>query len=236
MIRQLIVLVIFSFSIMVTANASSEEVLFTLDFSGQPDGSAIDWLEKKGFELQLGAKKLKPHFRGNRLRLQSNGEDAGLFVKALNLPNAKRIRIFWGVERYPQGADWENGVNAVSLAVMVSFGKKKMESGAFYIPDAPYFIGLFLGEKEHEGKAYTGRYFRKGGRYFCSPCGVSPGTMVVTEFDLEKNFKSQFSESKVPPLSRFGFQVNTKNTRGGSEAFLHKVEILGSRDPALLPG
>jgi hypothetical protein len=228
MIRQLFVLVIVSVAIGMTANASSEKVLYTIDFSGQPDGPALNWLERSGFELQLGAKKLNPHFRNNRLKLQSKGEDAGLFVKALNLPNAKRIRIFWGVDRYPQGADWEKGVNAVSLAVMVSFGNKKIKSGAFYIPDAPYFIGLFLGEKEHEGKAYTGKFFTKGGRYFCEPCGVSPGTMVITEFDLEKHFKSQFSEDRVPPLSRFGFQVNTKETRGGSAAFLHKVEILGS--------
>jgi hypothetical protein len=227
MIRHVLIFVIISFAIGMTANASTEKVLYTIDFSGQPDGPAVNWLEQKGFELQLGAKKLNPSFRANRLKLQSNGGDAGIFVKALHLPNAKRIRILWGVERYPQGADWEKGVNAVSLAVMVSFGKKKMESGAFYIPDAPYFIGLFLGEKEHEGKAYTGKYFRKGGRYFCTPCGVSPGAMVVTEFDLAEHFKSHFSEDHVPPLSRFGFQVNTKNTRGGSAAFLHKVEILG---------
>ena len=228
MIRQLFVLAILFVAISTAAGASSEKVLFTIDFSGQPDGPALKWLEQRGFELQLGAKKLNPHFQGNRLKLQSNGEDAGVFVKALNLPNAKRIRIYWGVERYPQGANWEQGVNAVSLAVMVSFGNKKLESGAFYIPDAPYFIGLFLGEKEHQDKPYLGKYFRKGGRYFCTPCGVAPGAMVVTEFDLEKNFKTQFSEDRVPPLSRFGFQVNTKDTKGGSAAFLKKVEILGS--------
>ena len=140
MIRQLFILVVFIVASWTTASATSEKVLYTIDFSGQPDGPALQWLEQRGFELQLGAKNLNPHFQGNRLKLQSDGEDAGLFVKAIHLPNAKRIRIYWGVERYPQGANWENGVNAVSLAVMVSFGDKKMESGAFYIPDAPYFI------------------------------------------------------------------------------------------------
>jgi len=211
-----------------TANASTDNVIYAIDFSGQPDGPAANWLEKKGFEFKLGAENLDTHFKNNRLKLQTQGEDAGLFVKNLHLPNTKRIRIYWGVERYPQGADWENGVNAVPLAVMLSFGTERVDSGAFYLPDAPYFIGLFLGEKEQEGKPYQGRYFKKGGRYYCIPCGVSQGKTVITEFDLENAFKTQFKANDVPPLSRFGFQINTQDTRGGASAFLQRVEFLGS--------
>jgi hypothetical protein len=228
MIQRNIFLALILLLIGITANASAEKVIYAIDFSGQPDGPAARWLEEKGFEFKLGAVNLDTYFIDNRLKLQTQGENAGLFVKNLHLPNTKRIRIYWGVDRYPQGADWEKGVNAVPLAVMVSFGTKRIDSGAFYIPDAPYFIGLFLGEKEREGKPYLGRYFKKGGRYYCTPCGVSQGKTVITEFDLEKAFKTQFKSNDVPPLSRFGFQINTQDTRGGASAFLQRVEFLGS--------
>ena len=108
-------------------------------------------------------------------------------------------------------------------------------SGGLYFPlvilrtriAAPYFISLFLGEKEKSGSAYTAKYYKKGGRYFCEPCGVRPGGAVVTEFDLAGAFKLQFGQPEIPPVSSFGFQMNTEDTRGGARAFLKKVEFLG---------
>ena len=67
---------------------------------------------------------------------------------------------------------------------------------------------------------------RDGGRYFCTPCGVPVGERVVTEFDLDQAFRTQFGQTVVPPISRFGFQMNTKGTSGGARAFLEKVEFL----------
>ena len=81
--------------------------------------------------------------------------------------------------------------------------------------------------KTHEGisEAYTGKYYKTGGRYFCTPCGVPVGERVVTEFDLDQAFRMQFGQTVVPPISRFGFQMNTKGTSGGAKAFLEKVEF-----------
>ncbi|MGH8651713.1 MAG: hypothetical protein ACREYE_05800 [Gammaproteobacteria bacterium] len=200
-----------------------------LDFSDQADGDAISWLQANGFQFKLDADDLNPHFNHQRLMLETSDEKAGYFVRRMNLPKVKGIRLIWGVDRYPQGADWERGIYRVSIAVVISFGEKKIDSGSFYIADAPYFISLFLGEKEKSGRAYTGKYYKKGGRYFCKPCGAPLGETVVTEFDLEGAFKSQFRQSKMPPISSFGFQMNTEDTRGGARAFLKRVEFLGDK-------
>ena len=211
---------------MAVTHASPGKVLYHIDFTEQPNGPAINWLKKNGFEPSLEASKLHPYFQNGRLVFQTKGEVAGLFSKRLNLPHANRIRIYWGVERYPQGADWENGIIAVPIAIMISFGVTKIDSGAFYIPDEPFFIGIFLGEKEKEDKTYTGRYYKKGGRYFCQPCGVLPGETVLTDFDLAGTFQREFPEIAMPPVSSFDFQMNTKHTTGGASAFLEKVEFL----------
>ena len=101
-----------------------------------------------------------------------------------------------------------------------------MASGSLFLPDAPYFLGVFLGEKEQEQRAYTGMYYKKGGRYFCQPCGVKPGQTVVTEFDLGRHFTAQFQQNVLPPVSSFSFQMNTTDTTGGARAFLVSVEFL----------
>jgi hypothetical protein len=209
-----------------TIFGASSSTIYTFDFSQQPDGDAVAWLKKEGFEFQLSANELAPRFQKGRLVLETAKETAGLFVRKLNLPGVRRLRILWGVDRYPQGADWDRGVYRVPIAVMVSFGEEKIESGSMLIPDAPYFLSVFLGEREQEGRAYTARYYRKGGRYFCQPCGLKPGQTVVTDFDLERQFKEQFQQSLVPAVSSFSFQMNTTDTTGGARAFLIKVELL----------
>jgi hypothetical protein len=109
---------------------------------------------------------------------------------------------------------------------MISFGEEKIDSGAFFIPNTPYFISLFLGEKEQEGRVYTAKYYHKGGRYFCTPCNPPAGEAITTEFNLDKAFKQQFGVSPTPPISSFGVQMNTEDTEGGARAFLKSVEFL----------
>ena len=96
----------------------SAEVLYSLEFSGQPDGPAGEWLKRQGFIFRLDADDLQPQFKNNRLVLQTTRKKAGLFELPLNVPNAKRLRIHWGVDRYPRGADWGSGVTAVPIAVI----------------------------------------------------------------------------------------------------------------------
>lgn len=201
-------------------------VLYTLDFSQQPDGPATNWLKDQGFVFRLNAEELHPCFRDGRLILYTERQTAGVFEHQLNLPSARRIRIHWGVEHYPEGANWDHGINAVAIAVMTSFGTEPLNSGSLFIPNAPYFIGLFLGQKERADKVYIGKYYSQGGRYFCEPCGIQVGETVVSDFDLAKAFAEQFSILHFPGVSGVGFQMNTKETRGGAVAFLKKIEYL----------
>jgi hypothetical protein len=210
-----------------TLAGAAGRVLYRVDFSTQPDGDAVAWLKRQGFEFHLKAYALAPRFERGRLVLETATETAGGFVRKLHVPGVRRLRVRWGVDRYPQGADWATGVYRVPIAVMVSFGEDKMASGSLFVPNAPYFLSVFLGEHEREGQAYTARYYHKGGRYFCQPCGVPPGQTVVTEFDLATQFTEQFQQRVVPPVSSVSFQMNTTDTTGGARAFLMYIELLG---------
>lgn len=209
------------------ARAASHDVIHRIDFTGQPDGDATRWLRQRGFELRLDADELNARFEDGRLVLETESGNAGLFVRELELDEVERIRLTWGVDRYPRGADWSEGVYRVPIAAMTFFGDREIDSGSLFVPDAPYFITLFLGRNEQEGRAYTARYYNKGGRYFCTPCSPPAGATVTTEFNLDEAFQEQFDVSPTPPVTGFGIQMNTRDTGGGARAFLETIEFRG---------
>ncbi len=209
-----------------TMVGAASRVIYRVDFSSQPDGDAVAWLKRQGFEFHLKAHELAPRFEQGRLVLETATETAGGVVQTLHVPGVRRLRVRWGVDRYPQGADWAKGVYRVPIAVMVSFGEDKIASGSLFIPNAPYFLSVFLGAHEQEGRAYTARYYQQGGRYFCQPCRVPPGQTVTTDFDLAAHFTEQFQQTVLPSVSSVGIQMNTTDTTGGARAFLIHIELL----------
>lgn len=202
------------------------KTLYKLDFSTQKNSDAAGWFKENGFVLKNDADKVKARFENGLLVLKTDDDINGLFAKSVHIDDAAIVRIEWGVKQYPQGANWEKGLLREAIALIVSFGDKKISSGSFVIPNVPYFIGIFLGQHETEGKAYLGNYFKKGGRYFCSPCGSGLGQMVVTEFNLAETFKKQFGKSTVPFISTFSFEIDTRDTDGNSEVFIKSVSFI----------
>ena len=202
------------------------ETVHVIDFSDKPHGSAVDWLQENGYNFRLNAEDLGLHFSGKGLVLSTDGHTAGLIERAIKLSDVGSVRVTWGVDNYPEGADWENQIYRVPIAVMFSFGEKDIGSGSMFVPNTPYFISLFLSRNAKAGKAYTAKYFEKGGRYFCQPCSPPEGKTVTTEFDLDSAFRNQFDKSEVPLITSFGIQMNTKDTRGGARAYIERVEFI----------
>ena len=209
-----------------------EEVLYSLDFSAQQPGDAMPWLKEHGFELKFECDQLHPTFDKGALHLSADHPVTGLFSFQLpgdkEVAGVKHLRLTWGVDEFPDGADWENGVNRVAIAVMVSFGHDRLPSGlplgAF--PE-PYFISTFIGSKEVAGKVYTGTRWKEGGRYVCvkSP---HPND-VVTYLEVDDLFARLFGKSPTPPVSAIGIQMNTKDTAGRASAFVKRIELLGDK-------
>jgi hypothetical protein len=207
----------------------ADHLVYAQDFSTQPDGNALPWLKGQGFEFKLGFEKLNPRFKSGALWLSTQKEETGMcgisFPKGKDLPPAKRLRLTWGVTTFPAGADFERGMNRMSLGVLVSFGHERLSSGLpLGVGAAPHFICAFLGAKEPAGKTYTGKYWKTGGRYVCANC-VTPGVAQVSEFDLDSLFQSLF-QKPAPPISGFAIEMNTKDTDGKASAFIKKIEFL----------
>ena len=199
----------------------NQKVLYSLDFSKQKDGDATAWLSTKGFQFLLDSKALNLRFSKGRLTFETTDNIAGLFGIRFKegMENVGSVIIEWGVEKFPQGANWAKGNNRVAIGAIFLMGTERFNSGVPFVKSAPYFLAPFIGEKESIGKQYNGNLYKKSGKYYCVS---NKAGFKKTHFDVDKKFKEAFN-IKVPPLTAFAFQMNTKNTTGGAKAFIKKI-------------
>jgi len=84
---------------------------FTINFSGYTGGSVEKWLVTRGFNFEKDAKNrtlLRLSITNQILEFTANAHLNGfIFNDSLNLDNVGRVRITWGVKRYPQEASYE---------------------------------------------------------------------------------------------------------------------------------
>ena len=62
--------------------------------------------------------------------------------------------------------------------------------------------------------------YKKAGRYYC--VAHKKGITIKTNFKIDQKFQQEFNK-KTPPITAFGIQMNTVNTKGGAKAFVKKI-------------
>ena len=222
---------------LISASASlaqdrSEAPLFSLDFSDyKPDsGSVRDWLAAKGFGFERDTKDpntIVLSFKDGRLHLETQAPAFGLIYTQLDVPKVSRIKITWGVARFPANASYERKVRNEALMVYAFFGHDELPSGSLFIPDSPYFIGMFLCDQDPIERPFTGRYYEKGGRFVCLG-HPKPGVRVTTEFDLASAFKRYFGRDLPSAVSGISLEIDTSQSgdRGRAAAFIDRIDLL----------
>ena len=215
------------------ATLSLEEPIYQIDFTqAGEDGRA--WLKEQGFILKEDMEDK------NVLRLRGTGSDKGLYISTkeaafgvavrngLSIKQVDRVVMEWGIEQYPAGASWEKQTNREALMVTLSFGSA-VRADHFYLPDSPYFLGLFLCQGDRLNSPYIGKSYRDTARYVCldSP---APGSTVRSEFQVREAYTGWFSTETVPPLTGIGIEVDTSDLdKGRAAAFLKRISLYGSK-------
>lgn len=218
------------------ATSLHAETIFQLDFSSAK-GDPVKWFKKQGWEFKEDMDEMNLRFENGALVIEPDGSDLGVIMTRFEekdfLKGVNRLKIEWGVDQYPDGADWSGPKSKTrktreAVSLMVFFGKKKVDSGSMFVPNLPRFMTFFLGEKERPDKEYYGNYWQKGGRYFCIPCNGKTGTFI-TDVKLSEKFQKTFG-LKAPPISGLAIETDVKKTkkRDGrhAKAFIRKIEFL----------
>jgi len=212
------------------------ESLFKIDFAEAENGPAAQWLMAQDWTFQAGASKQRMEIEQHTLVLRVKEDQLGQLVKRITLPGVTQARIQWGVRRYPKDANWEQGQERETILVAFAFGEELVESGTIFFPALPPVIGVFLGQKEQEGKQYLGRYYKHSIRYLCSPCGAPEDKEVTTLVNLKAEYQKAFGTAKpFPALTGLALSFDTRKV-GRGEAFIRSIELLSDDAPAANPG
>jgi hypothetical protein len=207
------------------------EVAWHIDFSDYVEGSIEEWLQGKGFQLEQGAQDhdlLALSIHEGALVVETKAPVKGFLVKQdVPLQKVSKVRIHWGILKYPKNASYERHVQNEALMLYIFFGHDKFPSGHVAIPALPYFIGLFLGQEEQLNTPYQGRYFHEGGR-FVSVGNPHPHETVISEFNLIAAFQAYFGKEHVPMISGLTLGIDTFRSGDGGKAaaYIHRIEFL----------
>ncbi len=215
------------------AAGSADRIVQEIDFSDYDEGPVEDWLQAKGFVFQEDAKRrdrVELDTDGSGLIIENRRQALGLLMnESISAPAFNHIEIEWGVNRFPEGASYEQKVNNEAIMVYVFLGDERVASGSWLVPDSPYFIGLFLCKDDEVDKPYVGRYFQKGGRYVCLD-RPEPGEVVTSRFDLLAAYRTYFDKEgdDDPVISGLAVSADTgKSGDGGqSEGFVRRVTLI----------
>lgn len=214
-------------------SAHGEKLVHTVIFTDYDEGSIDDWLRGKGFKFEQDARR--------RDRIDLDIVPSGLVVEAkrrafgimpnesVNVPEFTYIEIDWGVNKFPAGASYEQGVRNEALMVIVFMGDERQSSGSMFIPDSPYFIGLFpCNGDDRINHPYVGAYFKKGGRYVCTD-RPEEGSQVTSRFNLLEAYRAFFDTEgdDNPGISGIALALDTKKADGAgrSSAFIREIRI-----------
>src|SRR5262249_58513619 len=127
----------------------------------------------------------------SELVLETRTRAFGLLLNEMDVRDPSRVRIDWGVHLFPEGASYEKGIRAEAIMVYIFFGKERHASGSVFIPDSPYFLGLFLCETDATNKPFKGRYHHASGRFICVE-RPQLGATIVTDFPIADTFRRVF--------------------------------------------
>jgi hypothetical protein len=212
------------------ADIHSADILSLIDFrQAGKDGKA--WLREQGFTLKRdmtedGAVQVSRD--GSGLCFRTDQPAFAVAVKdGFSLEDIGQVAVQWRVEQYPTGASWEKNVNREAIMVTLFFGPP-VEADHFYLPDSPYFIGLFLCQDDEVDFPYSGKSYRKTSRFVCLDRPDS-GTTIVSNFKIDHAYRTWFATDTVPPVTGIGIELDTGGLdEGQTGACLEKITLYGS--------
>ncbi len=214
-------------------SADDGKLVHVVRFIDYTLGSVEDWLQGKGFQFKQDLQRrdrIDLDVGPSSLVLESKRRTFGIMPnESVNVPEFTHIEIDWGVNNFPKGASYEQGIRNEALIVIVFMGDERQSSGSMFIPDSPYFVGLFLCHGDDRvNYPYVGSYFKKSGRYVCTD-RPSEGKMVTSRFNLLEAYRTYFDKERDddPAVSGIALALDTKKADGGgrSSAFIREIRF-----------
>ncbi len=213
--------------------ADGGKLVHLVSFTDYEEGPIDDWLMGKGFRFERDARRrdrIDLDVGENGLVIEAKRRVHGIMTnESVNVPEFTFVEIDWGVNRHPEGASYEQGVRNEAIMAIAFLGDERQPSGSMFIPDSPYFLGLFLcSGDDRTAHPYIGANFKKSGRYVCTD-RPKDGELVTSRFNLLEAYRAYFDKEQDddPAVSGLALAVDTSkaNAGGKSSAFIREIRF-----------
>ena len=118
-----------------SASAESEKLAYGIPFNDYEIGSVEDWLLAKGFEFKEDARRrnvIELEVNDGSLTIEAKRRAFGIMLnEAVNVADFTFVEIDWGVNKFPQGTSYEQGMRNEALMVMFFMGDERQPSGSW---------------------------------------------------------------------------------------------------------
>ena len=222
------ILFILCWSLLVLDIFAEEKQLLLFDFSSATT-TAKKWLKKNDFKDYKGFGRFPfdAKLQNKRLYIINKKKNFGFYGKEVEIQGAKKLRVTWGIDKFfTKAGDKLKIAQNIHVYVTLSFGDEKLDSGSALIPNVPYFISFVLSKSSDNTTFQKGKYYQKGGRYYCPSCPAKQKEVVVSEVDLLFAVKQAFNLQRVPKITAVSFGVDNRKTSWDAVSFIEKIEIL----------
>ena len=85
------------------------ETIYELDFTSA-SGNVKEWFEKINWEFREDIDDMNLRFEDGKLVVEPTKDELGVMMREFDkrnyLQDVTKLHIEWGVDQYPQGADW----------------------------------------------------------------------------------------------------------------------------------
>ncbi len=213
--------------------ANEAELVHVVRFTDYELSPVENWLQGKDFQFKEDMQRhgyIDLDVRERDLVLEAKRHAFGFMLnESVNIQDFAYVEIDWGVNKFPVGASYEQGVRNEALMVFMFMGDERQPSGSFFIPDSPYFVALFLCHGDDRiNHPYVGSYFKKSGRYVCT-APPAEGQLVTSRFDLLEAYRRFFDKERDddPAISGLALALDTMKAGDGarSSAFIREIRF-----------
>jgi len=116
--------------------ANESKLVHLVRFTDYESGSVEDWLQGKGFQFKEDAKRrdlIDLDVGEKGLALEAKRHAFGVMPnESVNVPEFTYVEIDWGVNKFPEGASYEQGVRNEAIMVFIFMGDERQQSGSLF--------------------------------------------------------------------------------------------------------
>ena len=222
----------------------TSQPIFDLSFADS--GPSTNPLVEKGFCPIIHQGRVIFRVDSGNLCMTAGPGSRMLYSLAINPVHAGRIRIAWGVHRFPQGVDWDNGpTKREPLGVAISFGDKmapkcsdatsivgiimRALSRLQRMIDPPQTVVIFLGRTRWHNRMLEGNLYRKQIRYLCQDFQQPDSAgCLISEFSIDTLYQRAFKVPyrQTPRINAVSLETDLDGLVDSSSVFLKAIELL----------